>query len=174
MGSDSYTPRMMTSPTYGKVSVARMCQLIAKFIMGSPHDRYVIGIGTDSQNFDYTKVVSAVYVHRVGYGAMVFYDVTRIPKVSNIHKKMLMETGDSIALADEVVGLLVSIDMPDGTTFRIDRYDVSVELHCDVGKDGRSCETIREVVGWVESCGYVCRIKPDSPAASSLANKISK
>lgn len=174
MESDSDSPRMMTSPTYGRVSMIRMCQLIAEFIMGSPHDRYVIGIGTDSQNFDYTKVVSAVYVHRVGYGAMVFYNVTRIQKVSNIHQKMLMETGDSIALADEVVGLLVALDMPDGPVFRIDRYDVSVELHCDVGNDGRSRETIREVVGWVESCGYVCRIKPDSPAASSLANKISK
>lgn len=174
MGSGVGTGRVMTSPTYGRVGMRRMCELIAGFVMSSPHDRYVIGIGTDSQNFDYTKVVSAVYVHRVGCGAMVFYDVSRVPKVRNIHQKMLMETGDSIALADEVVGMLTALDMPDGTTFRLDGYDVSVELHCDVGNDGRSRETIREVVGWVESCGYVCRIKPDSPAASSLANRISK
>ena len=85
-----------------------------------------------------------------------------------------METGDSIALADEVVGLLTSLRMADGRTFSIDEHDVQVELHCDVGTVGRSRETIRDVVGWVEACGYVCKIKPYSTAASSLANKVSK
>jgi predicted RNase H-related nuclease YkuK (DUF458 family) len=164
----------MVSPTHGHVSVRRMCEIIADFVLANPHDRYVLGIGTDSQNYDDTKVVSAVYVHRVGCGAIVFYDVSRVPKVSNIHRKMLMETGDSIALADEVVGLLTSLRMADGRTFSIDEHDVQVELHCDVGTVGRSRETIRDVVGWVEACGYVCKIKPYSTAASSLANKVSK
>lgn len=164
----------MTSPTYGRITLRTACLLMAKFIQQKPAAEYVIGIGTDSQNFDYTKMVSAVYVHRVGYGAIIFYDIKRIPKISNIHQKMLTETGDSIDLADDTMQILDEMRMPDGSIFKIDDYNVRVELHCDVGTTGKSKETIREVVGWVESCGYVCKIKPDSPAASSLANKISK
>lgn len=166
--------RRMTSPTYGKVYRDELCLIVAKYVLSEPSMRYVIGIGTDSQNFGYTKIVSAMYVHRVGHGAIAFYDVQHVPIVHNIHQKMLMETGDSIAIANEVIGRLSCMEMPDGSVFSIDDYDVSVELHCDVGNGGRSRETIREVVGWVESCGYTCRIKPDSPAASSLANKMSK
>lgn len=166
--------RRMTNPTYGKVSKDELCLIVAQYILSEPYMKYVIGIGTDSQNFSYTKAVTAMYVHRVGHGAIAFYDIQHIPVIHNIHQKMLMETGDSIAVADEVIGTLSYMEMPDGSTFSIDNHDVSVELHCDVGNGGRSRETIREVVGWVESCGYTCRIKPDSPAASSLANKISK
>lgn len=35
-------------------------------------------------------------------------------------------------------------------------------------------EMMKEIVSWVQSCGYECQINPDSYAASGIANKITK
>ncbi|MBQ1294282.1 MAG: hypothetical protein IIY21_09600, partial [Clostridiales bacterium] len=51
---------------------------------------------------------------------------------------------------------------------------VSFQIHCDIGRSGKTNVLIKEVVSWVTSQGYVCLIKPDSYAASGIADKYSK
>ena len=51
---------------------------------------------------------------------------------------------------------------------------VSFRIHCDIGRSGKTSVLIKEVVSWVTSQGYVCLIKPDSYAASGIADKYSK
>ena len=55
-----------------------------------------------------------------------------------------------------------------------DDLDVSFQIHCDIGRSGKTNVLIKEVVSWVTSQGYVCLIKPDSYAASGIADKYSK
>ena len=59
-------------------------------------------------------------------------------------------------------------------SFDIDDIDVHFQIHCDIGKSGKTRELIKEIVGWVTSEGYDCLIKPDSYAANSIADKYSK
>ena len=49
-------------------------------------------------------------------------------------------------------------------------------IHVDAGNSdyGKTKELIPSLVGWIKSCGYDCEVKPDSFAASSVADKISK
>ncbi|MBR4734133.1 MAG: hypothetical protein IK081_15370, partial [Lachnospiraceae bacterium] len=35
-------------------------------------------------------------------------------------------------------------------------------------------ELIPGLVGWIKACGYDCKVKPESYAASSIADRISK
>lgn len=54
--------------------------------------------------------------------------------------------------------------------------DCSFSIHIDAGQTdiGKTKALIPELIGWVKACGYDCAIKPDSYAASSVADKISK
>lgn len=49
------------------------------------------------------------------------------------------------------------------------KYDL--EIHIDVGNVGKTREMIREVVGMVVGSGFTAKTKPDSWAASSVADK---
>ena len=58
-----------------------------------------------------------------------------------------------------------------------DLYDnIFFSIHVDAGRSdkGKTKELIPELVGWIKACGYDCEVKPDSYAASSIADKISK
>lgn len=46
-----------------------------------------------------------------------------------------------------------------------------VEIHIDVGQNGPTRSLIREVVGMVESMGFVARVKPESFGASHIAHR---
>ena len=74
----------MRSPTYGELTFAQIAGKIASYIMAHGLDRqYELSVGTDSQNFDDTKMVCVVTLHDVGHGGIFFYDVRRMRKIMN-------------------------------------------------------------------------------------------
>jgi hypothetical protein len=153
----------MKSITYGEVSYGRMCSLIRKYIEEGRGNPVRITVGTDSQNFDITKVVLVVAVWRIGRGGIFFYDIRRTKKISNIEQKILFETGISLEMARKLSDDLTDAGM-----------NCDIDIHVDAGYEGPSSKMIPEIVGWVKSCGFDCKIKPDSYAASSIADKYSK
>ena len=52
--------------------------------------------------------------------------------------------------------------------------DLDIEIHLDVGEQGKTKEIIREVVGMVTGSGFDAIIKPDSYGASKVADKFTK
>ena len=54
--------------------------------------------------------------------------------------------------------------------------NVPISIHVDAGNSdkGKTKPLIPELVGWVKACGYDYEVKPNSFAASSIADKISK
>lgn len=153
----------MYSPTYGEVSYEKMIDIIKNFIAKSPQSTYNISVGTDSQNFDYTKTVIVVAIHRVGNGGIFFYDIKRVKKITNISQKLLYETSTSLNIATEL-----------SETLQIEEMDFGISIHVDAGKNGQSSKLIPEIVGWIRACGFDCETKPNSYAASSIADKYSK
>lgn len=153
----------MYSPTYGKVSFEEMVNIIKKFIKEQPDNRYNISVGTDSQNFGYTKLVVVIAVHRVGKGGIFFYDINRIEKISNIPQKLLYETSVSIDIATKL-----------SETFQKEEINYDISIHVDAGENGKTSKLIPEIVGWIKACGFECETKPNSYAASSIADKFSK
>jgi predicted RNase H-related nuclease YkuK (DUF458 family) len=74
---------------------------------------------------------------------------------------MYEEATMSLATAEDVVTLLKN----DGIT----KYDI--EIHVDIGSVGKTREMINEIVGMVRGSGYAVRMKPESYAASKVADR---
>lgn len=158
----------MKSPTFGILTINDVCNRIVEFIgkeKALGHDKFTIAVGTDSQAFSSVKVVSVIAVHCEGNGGIYFYETFKFPQLS-IHDKILNEAVLSLNLASTITPILEkSLDFKDGISFQI---------HCDIGEDGKTKKYINEITGMVKACDYDCVIKPDSFAASGIANKYSK
>ena len=155
------------SPTLGEVKNSQVVEEIAKFVKAEPDAYYTVVIGTDSQ----TKViegksqvdyVTAVIVHREGYGARYFWRKERIVQKPVLRDKIYRETLMSITTASEMVPeLRLAISAA--------KYDF--EIHVDVGTAGPTREMIKEVTGMVRANGFAVKTKPESWGASTVADK---
>ena len=88
----------MISLTHGVVSIDSIANIIRNDVKLHPGE-YRVTIGTDSQNFDETKVVVVIAVHRVGRGGYFFYDVSHVRRITNVGQKLLYETQLSLQYA---------------------------------------------------------------------------
>lgn len=159
------------SQTYGKVELRDIPEKIQTYYNKMKHfdSLFRIVVGTDSQNFDHTKMVNVIAVTCEGHGGIFFYRVTHEPLIRDVRTKLHTETNESLTIAMELTECLEKQykELFDNTLFSI---------RIDAGKSdiGKTKELIPELVGWIRACGYDCEIKPDSYAASSIADKISK
>lgn len=167
--------KTFVSPTYGKISIEDVAEKILQYYQkmrvrygGCPIH---ITVGTDSQNFDYTKTVVVICVTCEGHGGIFFYQVLQMARISDVRRKLHMETELSLETAEAILSIFE----------KEEKYEFlvaycSFSIHIDAGNDdaGKTKQLIPELVGWVRACGYDCAIKPDSYAASSVADKISK
>lgn len=154
---------MFQSPTYGEMELSRVRTHIIDFVAQSPESGYEIIVGTDSQvhNGSGVDFITAIVVHRKGEGGIYFWKriVNRKPYV--LRQRMYEEAIISLATAEAIVALLEN----DGIT----KYDV--EIHVDIGKNGPTRDMIAEIVGMIRGSGFPVKTKPDSYAASKVADR---
>lgn len=159
------------SQTYGKVDIQDIPKKIQLYFDKMKHfdSIFRVIIGTDSQNFDHTKIVNVIAVTCEGHGGIFFYRVTHENLIRDVRTKLHTETNQSLDIAMKLTDIME-------TKYK-ELYDnILFSIHIDAGKSdkGKTKELIPELVGWIKACGYDCEIKPDSYAASSIADKISK
>jgi predicted RNase H-related nuclease YkuK (DUF458 family) len=162
----------MISPTYGNCSDERMTNIIANYIRTNYRNSegFNFVVGTDSQTYSDTKIVVVVAVQNIGHGGIFFYEIRRVRRISNIRQKLLYETSMSLQYADRLIAQFEAYCGEESVN--LDK--VNFCIHVDAGKNGKTNKLIPDLVAWVKSCGYDCKVKPDSFAASSIADKISK
>ncbi|MDO7788090.1 ribonuclease H-like YkuK family protein [Desulforamulus aquiferis] len=153
-----------TSPSKGKMNFEEMMEDILNYIKGLPCSSYKIVVGTDSQVRRETCFVTAVIVHRRGKGARFFYRKLSQRKIISLRQKIFYETTMSLELGARITDYLARTGME----------EFNVEIHIDVGHQGETKDLIREVVGMVTGSGFQAKIKPDSFAASSVADRYTK
>lgn len=163
----------MKSPTYGEVPIERVAKLILEFFERTrEHETaFEITIGTDSQNYDDTKVVQAIAAVSHGHGGIYFYEVQHIDRLNDVRVKLNYETGQSLELANKL------LDVIEGQSRFEEMYLKSrFVIHVDAGmsEHGKTKDLIPGIVGWVKACGYDVEIKPGSYTASHIADRISK
>ena len=155
-----------------KVTYSKAISIIASYLAASPKAEYEVTIGTDSQTSNVTKYSEVIAIHRIGDGGIFFYHNDYVERVHNLKDKIYEETYRSLNNANGFIDALdlelIKLDVD------INTLNIHFQIHCDVGHDGKTRTLIREVTAWVESLGYEVSIKPESYAASSIANKISK
>jgi len=160
----------MRSITYGEVTMQEIVRIIKEHCEKCNAEENRVIIGTDSQNFDKTKIVMVIALHNVGRGGIFFYDITNLPKITNIKQKLITETQMSLNYATELMDAFDKLNLETG----FDYTNLNFSIHVDAGYFGPTKEVIPEIVGWVKSCGFGCVVKPQSFVASSIADKLSK
>ena len=154
---------MFQSPTFGPVTLSEVREKILEFLAVDPDSSYQLVIGTDSQPHNGAGVdfVTAIVIHRLGHGGIYFWERKVVNKHYVLRQRMYEEASFSLATAETFLALLSK----DGIT----RYDV--EIHVDIGKFGKTREMINEIIGMIRGSGYSVKIKPESYAASKVADR---
>ena len=159
-----------------KVTYTEMIKVIADYIRANPNAEYDITVGTDSQNHKMTRMVEVVAVCRIGDGGIFFFRREDIPKIRILKEKIVEETNRSIENATGFIDALQEELLEDNIDLDImfDEERLSFAVHADIGRRGKTKELIKEICAWIEASGFEARIKPDSYAASGVANMLSK
>lgn len=168
MTKESINFLKFTNPTRGELLFAEVLQEIVEFMKFEPRSRYRVMIGSDSNGYGMLDLVSVVAVHRVGNGGRYFWFRQSRAGIKTLRQKIYAEVEASLELA--------SLFLP---AFRAElksaeshgEWPFDFQIHVDVGTKGETRDLIHEVTGMVTAYGYEVMVKPDSAAATSLADK---
>ncbi|KAF0195604.1 MAG: hypothetical protein FD169_1282 [Bacillota bacterium] len=155
---------MFVSPTRGELTLEALVSDIVGYVRTEKSAEYRLLIGTDSHTKQGTHMVTAIIIQRVGKGARYFYRHSHHLSMRSLRQKLFYETSLSLdvvfALRDKLAkNFLVGLKM---------------EIHVDAGYVGPTRDLIREVVGMVVANGLVAKVKPNSFAASAVADRFTK
>lgn len=136
---------------------------VVGFMREDPNRSYKITIGTDSEIYRDRSAdfVTAVVVHRIGNGGRYFWRRVELRSFYTIRDRILREVMLSLDIAKEVLACLEELKAP----------SFSLEIHIDVGENGESSKMIQELVGIIRANNFEARTKPESYAASSVADR---
>lgn len=164
------------SPTFGVCNIDRMIDIILHKIRNRPDSEWTVAIGTDSQNKgNITRICSAIIVIEKGKGGSYFYSKNIVPRIMVLQQRMLKEAEISINIGHKIIETIEN-KFINGESDILD-YNVELEIHCDFGNNGKSKGSIAAALGWItaEFGGQIsAKIKPDSLAASCIADKYTK
>ena len=152
------------SPTKGKLSFDQVFADIARYVEEYPKDRYRLIVGTDSRIRESVCFVTAIIIHREGKGARFYYTRAYDRNRYGLKQRIFHEAARSLSVAAQLAEKLAENSLA----------DLDIEIHLDVGEQGKTKELIREVVGMVTGSGFDARIKPESYGASTVADKFTK
>ncbi len=157
--------------SYGlQVDLGVVADEIVAFMEKKPKASYRVTIGSDSELLEdkTADFVTAVVVHRIGNGGRYFWRRVRIGKFYNLHDRIVQEVMFSIDASKEFLDVLkekVKRKAEQGLDF-----DWNFEVHIDVGENGPTKTLIQEVVGMVRAHNFEPKTKPESYAASNVAD----
>ena len=128
----------MQSITYGEVSIKEIVDIIEKRVNERPYSNFQVVVGTDSQNFDKTKIVLVIALLEETKGGIFFYEITRVKKITNLKNKLYKETQMSLDCATELMKAFE--DKYDETGFDYTQIHYSINVYA--GFKGDTLEVI--------------------------------
>ncbi len=157
---------IFNSPTKGKVPLDLIVKDISAFIQKDPKRKYQLVVGTDSLGKPKTIFVTAIIVYKSGKGGHYFWKRINTHKIYHtIYDRIYEEINFSLQTAQD---LLKEIKKAIKTT---DLPNYNLQIHIDIGQNGKTRNMIKEVVAIVNSNGFEVKIKPESYGASNVADR---
>lgn len=146
-----------------KLSISEVVGEMVGFMAADETKHYKIIVGSDSLQFNgnLADFVTAIVIHRVGNGGRYFWRRVGGGKFHTLRDRIIQEALFSIDAAKELLGLLEN-----STANRF-----GFEIHVDIGIAGETKTIIQEVTGIVRANNFEVRIKPESFAASKVADR---
>ena len=145
------------------MTVDEVVKNIVDFMRSDAGYRYKVTIGTDSEllHGKTADFVTAIVVHRIGNGGRYFYRRFVLGKIHTLRDRIIREALISVDVAKDVLTELKGSELP----------DFEFEIHADVGENGPTKALIQEVVGMVRANNFEVKTKPESYAASNVADR---
>lgn len=146
-----------------KLSVKEVVREIIEFMRADLTRHYKVTIGTDSELYRGNKAdfVTAIVVHRVGNGGRYFWRRIEALKMHSLRERIVKEVLISLDIAKDTLSELKKFPLP----------EFDFEIHIDVGENGPTKAMIQEVVGMVRANNFEAKTKPESYAASNVADR---
>lgn len=147
-----------------QLSIPQVVSAIMEFMKEQPERQYKITLGTDSELLSdkHADFVTAIVVHRVGNGGRYFWRRFKLGKFHTLRDRIIQEVMISLEAAQVLLAELKKEKV-------VTKWDF--EIHVDVGENGPTKPMIQEVVGMVRAHNFEARTKPESYAASSVADR---
>lgn len=146
-----------------KINTKEVVKEIIGFMKADLGSLYKIIIGTDSGLFadKSADFVTAVVIHRVGNGGRYFWRRIELRQFHTLRDRIIKEVLLSLEVAKEVLIELKNSSAP----------DFDFEIHADIGENGKSKVLIQEVVSIIRAHNFNVKTKPESYAASNVADR---
>ncbi|MEK7554483.1 MAG: ribonuclease H-like YkuK family protein [Patescibacteria group bacterium] len=147
-----------------KMSPEQIVREMIAFMQADDTRKYKIIIGSDSERkaSGSADFVTAIVIHRVGNGGRYFWRRTVLDrKFHTLRDRIWEEVIMSLDVARELLDTAKKFEMPP--------YDF--EIHVDVGENGATRVMIQELVGMVRAQNFEAKTKPESYAASKVADR---
>ena len=161
---------LFTAGSGERLPFSEVINKIENYVSDNPDNEYRVSIGTDSMTYSTTQFVLAITVHRLHNGGIFFYKRMYHDKIASLRYKLREETAISVEAAE-----LVTDELFDNGIDVTDKHgNIHFHIHMDIGPNGPTKELIQELSGWITALGYDFEIKPDSYAASHIADRYSK
>src|SRR3989338_11319542 len=157
------------NPSKGNLDLEGVIKEIFGYMQESPEYQYEVVVGCDSPSSDKPFFPIAIVVLRIGSGGRFFlkkmrYDDNFLKKFIVWKNRILQEFYLSCELALSLREVLEKENKL-GLKYQF-QY-----IHADVGEKGKTREMVKEVVGLIKSNGFEARIKPQSFAATVVADR---
>lgn len=169
-------PMLFRNSRYENLTLEEVYKILLEFMRKAPHNQYRLSIGTDSQvGVSATVFVTAIHLHRVGRGAIGFFTKQIMERaIHSLREKIYYETSKTLEIAswfsaekmDKMVECILNHQGHTG--------DIHFEFHLDIGTTGATRSLISEMVSIAKGTGFEPKIKPESYAASSYADRYTK
>ena len=156
------------NPTKGNLTFKELIEELKRYISEKPEEFYDIIVGCDSSSEEEPSFPIALVILRRGQGGRFFLKKIHYKnkKFYNWKERILEGVFLSCKLAlflkDDLEKKLKELNSP--------KYEF-LYIHADVGENGKTKDMIKEVVGLIKSNGFEAKIKPESYAASVVADK---
>lgn len=155
------------SPTKGELNFHQLIEEILNYISEKPELFYDIIVGCDSSSGEHPTFPVAIVIWRVGHGGRFF-----LKKISyknktfhNLKQRILEEVYLSCQLA-----LLLKETLKEKISGKDYHYQLRY-VHADIGENGITKDMIKEIIGLIKGNGFEAVIKPNSFAASVVADR---
>lgn len=159
------------SPTSGSISLQGIPEEMFSYMANRPDSEYEVIIGSDSSSATDPTFPVAIVVLRKGEGGRFFLKRIRYSerRFYNVQERILEEVLLSCQLATWIRENFSAYVKESSTEVK---YELKY-IHADVGQNGVTKDMVKEVVGLIRGNGFEAKIKPDSFAASTIADKYS-
>jgi len=173
---EEQSTKKFNSPSKGRLNFSEVIYDLVDYMEESPKEKYRLTVGTDSKTNGHianrdVEFITAVVIHRQGRGGRYFWQRSIARNIHTLRQKIYEETNLSLAAAQKIMNGLNKYLKNEKNSSPADFPKYELEIHVDIGQHGPTREMIKEIVGMVNGFGFLARTKPESYAASKVADK---